>query len=101
MKRYHAILALICAVTIGCVSSCSCSRKAKGIDAAHELGQKHAAMLCDTTLSSHELHYRLLSVRSREWQMRSNGYDEAADQYISSFEEYLSEHNQELADRIL
>jgi hypothetical protein len=65
--------------------------------AAAELGEKHAAMLCDTALSSYELHYRILNVRAREWQMRSNGFDKAADEYIASFQAYISEHNSELA----
>ena len=101
MKPLHTIaIATICAISSATIASCSCSRESKDIDSAAELGQKHAAMLCDTVLSSHELHYRLLNVRSHEWQMRSNGFDSAADSYIASFEAYIKDHNPTLADSI-
>ncbi|MDE6307059.1 MAG: hypothetical protein K2L90_10805, partial [Muribaculaceae bacterium] len=88
------------AASVSLSTACSCRRNTKELDAADLLGQKHAALLCDTILSDHELHYRLLNVRSREWQMRSNGFNEAADRYIASFETYISEHNSELAAKI-
>jgi len=101
MKPLHiTAIAAICAISSATIASCSCSRESKDIAAAGELGQKHAAQLCDTVLSPHELHYRLLDIRSREWQMRSNGFDSAADNYIAAFETYIKEHNPTLADSI-
>lgn len=88
------------AAVLAAAASCSCGRHTREVRAAAELGQKHASMLCDTTLSDNELHYRLLSIRSREWQMRSNGFDDAADEYISAFEAYIAENNKDLAARI-
>lgn len=94
------ITAIIAAALAAIPASCSCSGESCRIDNAAELGNRHAAMLCDTTLPLRELHYRLLNIRALEWQMRDNGYDKAADEYIGAFEAHIRQNAPTLADSI-
>lgn len=82
------------------ISGCSCSSDRQRARDAAELGISHAAQLCDTTLTGHELTRRLLAVRAHEWELRKSGNDAAADAYINAFREKLQADNDSLASRI-
>lgn len=81
---------------------CSCGTSTEPISPAAERGQLDAAALCSDslTLSTHELTSAILAVRSREWQMRSQGCDADADAYIEAFRTYITEHNESLANEL-
>ena len=69
---------------------------------ASERGQADAAALCtdSVSLTEHELINAILAVRSREWQMRSQGFDADADAYIEAFRQYIIDNNEQLAKEL-
>ncbi len=80
----------------------SCGSESEQISPASERGQLDAAALCSDSISltNHELTAAILAVRSREWQMRSQGFDSDADAYIEAFRNYITEHNETLAKEL-
>ncbi len=80
----------------------SCGSDSASLSPAAERGELDAAALCSDSikLSSHELTAAILAVRSREWQMRSQGFDADADAYIDAFRQYITDHNESLAKEL-
>lgn len=99
MKLRTILLTLIAATAI---SSCSNAAKSAPDDTseAMEQGQADAKAILTIDRSPQSLHNALLSVKAREWQMRSNGDDNAANCYINAFRDYLSLHDRSLHDEI-
>lgn len=86
-------------------SLCSCGSddtQKPDTSPAAERGQADAAALCtdSVSLTEHELTNAILSVRSREWQMRSQGFDADADAYIEAFRQYIIDNNEQLAKEL-
>ncbi len=67
---------------------------------AQQLGEYHAKQLLTKPLSDKELQYRLLEIRAIETEIRSNGYNDAADAYIKAFTDCIKVNNDSLAQEI-
>lgn len=97
MKHGHnkilamSMMAVVSAAMTGCGSESSTEC------AARELGALHASELCEPGRSSQQLHYMLLNVRAKEWEMRSHGMEAEADRYIAAFENEVRARNDSLA----
>lgn len=101
MKKH--ILIFLSLIFIVIASACSGGEdKDRSHSPAAIRGQEDAAALCTDSvkLSPHALTAAILSVRSREWKMRSAGFDDDADAYIEAFKEYITEHNHALAQEL-
>lgn len=96
-KRLFPLLLAATAMLSSCGGDDSCE-----VSPAAERGRCDAEALCtdSATLSHHALTAALLAVRSREWQMRSQGYDDDADAYIEAFRQYITDHNESLAKEL-
>ncbi|MDE5971646.1 MAG: hypothetical protein K2G94_02750 [Muribaculaceae bacterium] len=100
----HCIIKSLGALVV-IASLCSCrpsDADSTDTSPAAERGQADAAALCTDSvgLTEHELTNAILAVRSREWQMRSQGFDADADAYIEAFRQYIIDNNEQLAKEL-
>lgn len=88
----HLVLVALVAAALSCSSE-----ERKRSDSVRRLGREHAQHVIDCGCDTLRMQYLLLEVRSREQSLRSNGYQQAADVYVNSFEEYIKANNDSLA----
>ncbi len=93
MRKY--ILATIIAVFLT-----GCGEESKKIQAAQQLGEKHAKEIIEQNLQDNQLAIKLLNVRAREHTIRTQINDKAADAYIESFTTFIKLNNDTLASVI-
>lgn len=95
MKYIPVILLATIMTACGCTSGDSMSDEARrfGIEDARELGNSNNENLL-------ELQNRLLKIRAIETRLRQNGHQEAADIYITSFENTIKTEFPTLADKV-
>ncbi len=68
---------------------------------AVERGRADALALSEAGFTSdRDLHSALLSVKSREWKMRTQGDSVNASAYIDAFRQHLNEIDTELANKV-
>lgn len=98
----HGYTKILDVVLLGIIvlAAGGCGSESSTQCAARELGALHASELCEPGRTSQQLHYMLLNVRAKEWEMRSHGMDDEADRYISSFENEVRARNDSLASLI-
>lgn len=86
---------LIVGAFSGIAISCSCSNET---DEAKKHGENDAQELINSLpMSDMRLQEKLLEVRSEEYLYRSKGNEEAAEEYVKAFTDYIKLHNDSLA----
>ena len=91
------------ALILALAASCTDSPSQQQVDtsSAIERGRADALALSEANFTSdRDLHSALLSVKSREWKMRSQGDSVNASAYIDAFRQYLNEIDTELANKV-
>lgn len=94
---------LLSAALILALAACTDNPSHQPIDtsSAIERGRADALALSEAKFTSdRDLHSALLSVRSREWKMRSQGDSINASAYIDAFRQYLNKIDTELANKV-
>ncbi|MDE7389257.1 MAG: hypothetical protein K2M97_08420 [Muribaculaceae bacterium] len=101
MNRFLILTTLILPFAAAALTTCG-GHSQPMLSPAAERGEADAAALCADSLqlTVHDLTSALLAVRSREWQMRSQGFDDDADAYIEAFRQYVIDHNEDLAKEL-
>lgn len=97
------LLKYLFAIIVSVVTLSSCNNQEVPADAPEAKVQGNAdakALLKLSTGETRELHSAMLAVKAREWEMRRNGDDTAADAYIQAFRDYVAGHDKKLADEI-
>lgn len=90
---------LLTFATILLFASCS-SKESEYNEAAKRLGEKHAQEIIELELSDKELMIRILDVKARATEISKKVSHQAAHHYTSSFETYMRQHSDSLAQII-
>lgn len=87
-------------ITAIAVSLVACDGNSKHVQAAKQLGEKHANEIITQDLPGNQLAVILLDVRAKEHQMRTLINDQVANAYIESFTSYIKLNDDSLASII-
>lgn len=86
----YILIAAATAVMPGCSGNGDDAKDSDAaIEAAHAQGTADAEAVCLTPENSMEREYAILHIRSKETQLRNEGYDECADAYAGAAEKVL------------
>lgn len=99
MNIRHTILAITGALAITACSHSGQPPVTQSPEATAQ-GQADAKAILAIDRQPHSLHNALLAVKAREWDMRRDGNTDAADCYINAFREYITAHDEALAEEI-
>lgn len=98
MKLFHHKLLKISLLSLLlAIFSVSCSADSELVSRAEEEGEKAARnMIEDMPMSEMDMQNRILTIMNHEYELRRDGHPEAAEAYIDSFIETLSNESDSL-----
>lgn len=86
-------------ITFVLLTSCF-SKESEYNEAACKLGEKHAQEIIEQELSDKELMIKIFDVKARATEISQKVSHQAAHHYTTSFESYIRQHNDSLAQII-